>query len=374
MAVVEEVRSFRAPLGEEMLHREHALLSLLPTPSSADGQKEDGKEEGSSDGQADAGDAVTAGGTAPGADHYDVAFTLGRDATPAEREAVAAMEVGGGIKLTLEAAHNISAVFHVPEPRPWLAPTQQRLLAVLAGDGCGSAPDDAVVRAVLLPALLGGRWLELPDAGGSDGSRDAAEALLPVLAARLGKGGQLPAAAARAVYLAHLERRAAIDAQQSSDESGLDDAGKAPEGSRVELARLLLSELASAEWVASGGSADAEHGQPKLSPSGQLQLASAVLAEVRSARAAAGEDTDRPWQGVRVLFSGDASHLSDRDLRDARREYLVLDLALTHIDRGSVLDGMSVVGFSHIFRGLGWRDRLRMTQFAIANWQSTGTR
>ena len=71
---------------------------------------------------------------------------------------------------------------------------------------------------------------------------------------------------------------------------------------------------------------------------------------------------------------GDASHLSDRDLRDARREYLVLDLALTHIDRGSVLDGLSVVAFSHIFRGLGWRDRLRMTQFAIANWQSTGTR
>ena len=43
LAVVEEVRSFRAPLGEEMLHREHALLSLLPTPSPGDDKEKDGK-------------------------------------------------------------------------------------------------------------------------------------------------------------------------------------------------------------------------------------------------------------------------------------------------------------------------------------------
>lgn len=91
MAVVEEIRSFRSPLGEEMMHRQHAMLALLPLEPTID------KLQGSGDRE------VTAGGTRAGADPYDVAFTLPVGETNAAKlAATAAMEANGGIKLTLE--------------------------------------------------------------------------------------------------------------------------------------------------------------------------------------------------------------------------------------------------------------------------------
>ena len=116
------------------------------------------------------------------ADPYDVAFPISHDAKESELVAVAAMAASGGIKLTLEEAHNISAVFHVPPPRPWLLPAQTAHLAALSDiAGCtkqrivsSNCIDDrscsravrlqaaAAMSAVVLPALLGGRALEVP--------------------------------------------------------------------------------------------------------------------------------------------------------------------------------------------------------------------
>jgi hypothetical protein len=138
LAVVEEVRSFRAPHGEEMLHRQHALLSLLPpsVPAAAASSSDDDNNDDpdledpistSSDGgvsdragggkqgqlaaaPSGAGAAAAVGGTGRSADPYDVAFPIRPDAKESELAAAAAMESGGGIKLTLEEAHNISAV------------------------------------------------------------------------------------------------------------------------------------------------------------------------------------------------------------------------------------------------------------------------
>eukprot|EP01046_Picozoa_sp_COSAG06_P031872 COSAG06_NODE_3140_length_5798_cov_9.196526_2_plen_271_part_00 len=126
LAVVEEVRSFRAPHGEEMLHRQHALLSLLPpsvpvAASSSDDNNDDpdledpistssdggvsnragGGKQGQLTATLSGAGTAAAGGTGRSADPYDVAFPIRPDAIESELAAAAAMESGGGIKLTL---------------------------------------------------------------------------------------------------------------------------------------------------------------------------------------------------------------------------------------------------------------------------------
>ena len=105
-------------------------------------------------------------GTSTGrsSDPYDVAFPIKPGAKESDLAAAAAMDAGGGIKLTLEEAHNISAVFHVPAPRPWLRPAQNTHLDNLLGrnvaGNCNTvyvqhnSAANAAISAAVLPALL----------------------------------------------------------------------------------------------------------------------------------------------------------------------------------------------------------------------------
>ena len=119
---------------------------------------------------------------------------------------------------------------------------------------------------VVLPALLGGRWLEGPvghgvaAVGDRQGGDHQTEALLSVLAARWGKGGALQAATARAVYLSLLDRGGEESGEESGEdaavENGEDVATESNEeglkGVKVALAKRLLGEMRAAEIVAGG--------------------------------------------------------------------------------------------------------------------------
>ena len=343
LAVVEEMRSFRAPHGEEMLYRQHALLSLLPAASdssSDSGCRSDNqlKRLSASTGRSD--------------DPYDISFPIHPGAKESELATAAAMESGGGIKLTLEEAHNISAVFHVPAPRPWLHPAQNihldALLRRLAGSCTIACPrkDPAAnaISAAVLPALLGGRWLEVPV------SRDISLGLLSILSARMSKGGELEAATARAVYLA-LGVSSAVHCQEGN-------ASQQQELSRAKhecalclaLARRMIAELAAAEATASG----AECGGA-LRAATQLRLAKAVVKQATQAvEASVAEATSSTGTATPLLLGTLGED--------------------TAFGEGCALLNAAVAGWmggwhAKLFAALNWRDRVRLARFALGAGQ-----
>ncbi len=358
LAVVEEVRSFRAPHGEEMLHREHALLSLLPSASVSNTDSDSRNKGRKIDSSADRPKRLSKG-TGRSADPYDVSFPIRADAKQSELVAAAAMESSGGIKLTLEQAHNISAVFHVPAPRPWLRPAQDIHLGSLVGqlhtDSCNDNfacknPAASALLAAVLPALLGGRWLEVP------ASRNVSLGVVSMLSARLTKGGELEAATAKAVYTAFavsssVHRGREDEAQQQQEEQQqLLPRAQHEHALCLALARRMIAELALGEAAASGGKSGG-----RLLADTQLRLAKAVVAQATQASEAAGpnvlllealpapEHPHQPRQllGTGTLFGADCA---------------LLAAAVT-----------GWVGGWHVklFSALGWRDRLRLARFAL---------
>jgi hypothetical protein len=368
LAVVEEVRSFRAPHGEEMLHRQHALLSLLPAASDSN-ESSDIRSNGTKiDSSADKPNQLSKG-IGRSTDPYDVSFPIRADAKQSELVAAAAMESGGGIKLTLEEAHNISAVFHVPAPRPWLQPAQDihldSLLGQIHADGCSDVftrknPAANVLLAAVLPALLGGRWLEVP------ASRNISLSVVSMLSARLSKGGELETATAKAVYtavamssLVHFDQEGEAQEQQQAEDLSRAQHERALS---LALARRMIAELVLAEAAASGAKSDG----PLLADT-QLRLAKAVTAQaIQAAEAAAAAAASNTGPNVLLL----EKFVEPRQPHQPRQ---ALENETVFVSDCALLDA-AVAGWAGgwhagLFSALGWRDRVRLARFALETGQ-----
>ena len=341
LAVVEEMRSFRAPHGEEMLYRQHALLSLLPAAS--DSSSESGSR---SDNQL----KRLSASTGRSADPYDISFPIHPGAKESELVA-AAVESGGGIKLTLEEAHNISAVFHVPAPRPWLHPAQNRHLDVLLrrpADSCTNvcprrdAAENAILAAVV-PALLGGRWLEVPV------SRDISLGVVSILSARLSKGGELEAATARAVYLAlGVSSSANCDQEGEARQHQELCQAKHERALCMALARRMIAELAAAEATANGAKCGGA-----LRASTQLRLAKAIVeqsTQAVEASALVAEATSSTGSTLPLLLGTMSEETA------FGKDCTLLDAAVA---------GWAGGWRAKLFATLNWRDRVRLARFAL---------
>eukprot|EP01043_Picozoa_sp_COSAG02_P064321 COSAG02_NODE_9366_length_2240_cov_0.993461_2_plen_525_part_00 len=365
LAVVEEVRSFRAPHGEEMLHREHALLSLLPSASDSNTDSDSQKQGRKTDSSTDRPKRLSKG-TGRSADPYDVSFPIRADAKQSEFVAAAAMESSGGIKLTLEEAHNISAVFHVPAPRPWLQRAQDIHLDNLVGqlhtDSCNGNfarknPAANALLAAVLPALLGGRWLEVPTSG------NVSLGVLSMLSARLTKGGELEAATAKAVYTAFavsssVHRGWEDEAQQQQQQLARAQHERAL---CLALARRMIAELALTEAAASGGKSGG-----RLLADTQLRLAKAVVAQatqaskaVATAAAGAASSTGPNVLLLEALSAPQHPHQLRQPL--VTRTLFGADCTLLDAAVAGWVSGWHV----KLFSALGWRDRLRLARFAL---------
>lgn len=363
LAVIEEMRSFRAPHGEEMLHRQHALLSLLPTALASDLERDSQSNSSGMDASVDQlkrpGDSIRRR-----SDPYDVSFPIHAGAKESDLEAAAAMESGGGIKLTLEEAHNISAVFHVPAPRPWLQPAQNAHLDSLLGrndaDNCSNVcarkrPGANVLLATVLPALLGGRWLEVP------ASKDTSLAVVTIMSARLSKGGELEAATSRAIYLALAVSSLAHCDQEGRGQQQQDQSKAHREQALcLALARHMIDELSAAEAAARG----VESSGGFLLADTQLRLAEAVVAQATQATQAAAGASSLNAEMLLLETLPLSRQLDQSAGGEAAlgKNCALLDAAVT---------GWVGGWHTRLFWALGWRDRLRLARFALLFGQRT---
>jgi hypothetical protein len=285
----EHLSSHRAPHGEEMLYREHATLRLYSHAAPAAAEHESG--DGS-------------------------LFAL-----------------SGKIRLTLEDARGISAVFHVPREQSWLGPAQDAHLSALRvggaaafaaaatddDDGCDEDSDSkedapsrltkrahrggadaatmdtsaaaaANVQWVVAAALLRGQMLDQPlSTGGSAHEAAAAavaeDALLRALAGRLHGGGGSDSGPA-------LVRLLPLAAASGGSGGGGGGGG----GGVRELCALLLRELGSAEEWRGNGRAQlrlaAELHRADRSAAARLLLGAAADTDTNPTPTNAGDDDD----------------------------------------------------------------------------------
>jgi hypothetical protein len=303
--------------------------------------------------------------------------------------------------LKLEAS-SVPQVFHVPAPRPWLRPAQDTHLNTLlrnVADSNGGTGDDgrvqqgataaaavsAAMSGAVLPALLGGRWLEAPL------STDVTLGAISVLSARLGKGGELEAATARAIYLALALTSSSSSSSSSSStlrryEQQENDDGrrlhaKAAEVSGQEqqqeheehederralcvaLARSMAKELAATEAAATstkpGGGLRADT---------QLRLARAIVAQATQATEASAEvdassaDAASTTSEVATLLLLKAPPVATpTQPQRFPLQAVVEDCGLLDAAIAGWLGGWR----AGLFSALSWGDRLRLARFAL---------